>query len=161
MDRLDTREVVEHWKAKGWTFYLLHMPDVPDSVATYCREEQDHGLDRALDNELIRLCVDAIYSKEAVTLDFPISNRNRTVGTTLSYEIAKKHGVEALPEDTITINFKGSAGQSFSAFLAKGVTMRVSGDANDYFAKGLSGGKVIIAPPESSFKPEENIIVGM
>ena len=162
MDRLDTREAVAHWKAQGLDFSnLLHKPEVPDSVATHCREEQDHGLERALDNELIELCVDAIDAKKTVSLDLPISNRNRTVGTTLSYEIAKRHGVEALPDDTITINFNGSAGQSFSAFLAKGVTMRVHGDANDYFAKGLSGGKVIIAPPpESAFTPEENIIVG-
>ena len=162
MDRLDTREAVAHWKAQGLDFSnLLHKPEVPDSVATYCREEQDHGLERALDNELIELCVDAIDAKKTVSLDLPISNRNRTVGTTLSYEIAKRHGIEALPDDTITINFNGSAGQSFSAFLAKGVTMRVLGDANDYFAKGLSGGKVIIAPPaESSFTAEENIIVG-
>ena len=162
MDRLDTREAVAHWKAQGLDFSnLLHKPEVPDSVATYCREEQDHGLERALDNELIELCVDAIDSKKAVSLDLPISNRNRTVGTTLSYEIAKRHGVDALPDDTITIDFSGSAGQSFSAFLAKGVTMRVHGDANDYFGKGLSGGKVIIAPPpESAFTPEENIIVG-
>ena len=162
MDRLDTREAVAHWKAQGLDFSnLLHKPEVPDSVATYCREEQDHGLERALDNELIELCVDAIDAKKTVSLDLPISNRNRTVGTTLSYEIAKRHGIEALPDDTITINFNGSAGQSFSAFLAKGVTMRVHGDANDYFAKGLSGGKVIIAPPpESAFTPEENIIVG-
>jgi glutamate synthase domain-containing protein 2/glutamate synthase domain-containing protein 1/glutamate synthase domain-containing protein 3 len=162
MDRLDTREAVAHWKAQGLDFSnLLHKPEVPDSVATYCRQEQDHGLQRSLDNELIELCVDAIASKKAVSLDLPITNRNRTVGTTLSYEIAKRHGVEALPDDTITINFSGSAGQSFSAFLAKGVTMNVQGDANDYFAKGLSGGKVIIAPPpESGFTPEENIIVG-
>ena len=162
MDRLDTREAVAHWKAQGLDFSnLLYMPQVPDSVATYRREEQDHGLDRALDNELIELCVDAIDSKKAVTLDLPISNRNRTVGTTLSYEIAKRHGIESLPDDTITINFSGSAGQSFSAFLAKGVTMRVRGDANDYFGKGLSGGKIVIAPPpEASFTPEENIIVG-
>ena len=162
MDRLDTREAVAHWKAQGLDFSnLLHRPQVPDSVATYCREEQDHGLERALDNELIELCIDAIDSKKSVSFDLPISNRNRTVGTTLSYEITKRHGIEALPDDTITINFDGSAGQSFSAFLAKGVTMKVQGDANDYFAKGLSGGKVIIAPPpESAFTPEENIIVG-
>ena len=162
MDRLDTREAVAHWKAQGLDFSkLLYKPEVPDSVATYHREEQDHGLERALDNELIKMCVDAIDSKKAVSLDLPISNRNRTVGTTLSYEITKRHGIDALPDDTITINFSGSAGQSFSAFLAKGVTMRVHGDSNDYFAKGLSGGKVIIAPPqESAFTPEENIIVG-
>ena len=162
MDRLDTREAVSHWKAQGLDFSnLLHMPDVPDSVATYCCEEQDHGLELALDNQLIEQCKDAIDAKNTVTLDLPISNRNRTVGTTLSYEIARRRGADALPDDTITIDFNGSAGQSFSAFLAKGVTMRVHGDANDYFCKGLSGGKVIIAPPDNvSFTPEENIIVG-
>ena len=162
MDRLDARQAVAHWKAQGLDFSkLLHKPDVPDSVATYCRETQDHGLDKALDNQLIVLCEDALERALPVALDLPVTNGNRTVGTTLSYEIAKRYGEDALPEDTIKINFSGSVGQSFSAFLAKGVTMRVRGDANDYFCKGLSGGKVIITPPEqATFVPEENIIVG-
>ena len=162
MDRLDTRQAVAHWKAQGLDFSkLLHKPDVPDGVATYCRETQDHGLDKALDNQIIALCEDALERAEPVALDLPVTNGNRTVGTTLSYEIAKRYGEDALPEDTIRINLSGSVGQSFSAFLAKGVTMRVRGDANDYFCKGLSGGKVIITPPEqATFAPEENIIVG-
>ncbi len=162
MDRLDTRQAVEHWKAQGLDFSnLLHMPDAPPSVATYCRETQDHGLERALDNQIVALCKPALDEKQKVALTLPLSNANRTVGTTLSYEIARRYGEDALPDDTITVNFSGSAGQSFSAFLARGVTMRVEGDANDYFCKGLSGGKVIITPPAASvFAPEDNIIVG-
>jgi glutamate synthase domain-containing protein 3 len=162
MDRLDGRKAVEHWKAQGLDFsYLLNMPDVSDDVATYCREAQDHGLEKALDNKLIELSADALENGTPVELDLPISNSNRTVGTTLSYNVAKRYGEDALPEDTIQIRFTGSAGQSFAAFLAKGITMYVDGDSNDYFGKGLSGGKVIIKPPaEATFTPEENIIVG-
>ena len=162
MDRLDGRKAVEHWKAQGLDFsYLLNMPDVSDDVATYCRETQDHGLENALDNKLIELSADALANGTPVELDLPISNSNRTVGTTLSYNVAKRYGEDALPEDTIQIRFTGSAGQSFAAFLAKGITMYVDGDSNDYFAKGLSGGKVVIKPPpEATFTPEENIIVG-
>ena len=162
LDRLDTRKAIDHWKARGLDFSrLLKMPDVPDDIATYCREDQDHGLDRALDNKLIELCADAVESGVPIELDLPISNANRTVGTTLSYNIALRYGEDGLPEDTIRVNFTGSAGQSFAAFLAKGVTFRVEGDANDYFCKGLSGGNVVIRPPEESgFVPEENIIIG-
>ena len=162
MDRLDAREAIAHWKAKGLDFSrLLKMPIVPPDVATYCREEQDHGLERALDNTLIELCRDAIENKTPTALDMPISNANRTVGTTLSYQVAKRYGEDALPEDTITVNFTGSAGQSFAAFLAKGITFHVEGDANDYFGKGLSGGRVTIKPPASAaFEPETNIIIG-
>ena len=162
MDRLDTRKAIEHWKAKGLDFSrLLKMPDVPDDIATYCREEQDHGLDKALDNRLVELSADAIESGAPVEFEMPISNANRTVGTTLSYNISLRHGEDALPEDTITVRFKGSAGQSFAAFLAKGVTFHVEGDSNDYFCKGLSGGKVVIRPPaEANFTPEDNIIIG-
>jgi glutamate synthase domain-containing protein 2/glutamate synthase domain-containing protein 1/glutamate synthase domain-containing protein 3 len=162
MDMLDGREAVEHWKAQGLDFsYLLNKPDVPEDVATYCRETQDHGLEKALDNKLIELAAPALEHGTPVELELPISNSNRTVGTTLSYNVAKRYGEDALPEDTIQIRFKGSAGQSFGAFLAKGITMYVDGDSNDYFCKGLSGGKVIIKPPaEASYTPEENIIVG-
>ena len=162
MDRLDTRQAIEHWKARGLDFSrLLKMPEVPDDIATYCCETQDHGLDRALDNRLIDLCRDAIDSRKPIELDLPISNANRTVGTTLSYEVAVRYGEDALPDDTITVRFKGSVGQSFAAFLAKGITFHVEGDSNDYFCKGLSGGKVTIRPPvESGFVPEENILVG-
>ena len=162
MDRLDTRKAIDHWKARGLDFSrLLKMPEAPDDIATYCCEPQDHGLDRALDNRLIELCRDAIESLTPIELDLPISNSNRTVGTTLSYNVALRYGEDALPEDTITIRFQGSAGQSFAAFLAKGITFHLEGDANDYFCKGLSGGRVTIRPPaESPFVPEENILVG-
>ena len=162
MDRLDTRQAIEHWKAKGLDFSrLLKMPDVPDNIATYCCETQDHGLDKALDNRLVELCRDSIDSGAPIELEMPISNANRTVGTTLSYEIAVRYGEDALPEDTITVRFEGSAGQSFAAFLAKGVTFHVEGDSNDYFCKGLSGGRVTIRPPAASrFVPEDNILIG-
>ncbi|MDP7102084.1 MAG: glutamate synthase large subunit [SAR202 cluster bacterium] len=162
VDRLDTSQAIDHWKAKGLDFSnLLTKPEVPDDIATFCCEGQDHGLDKALDNKLIELSMDALENKRSVALDLPINNSNRTVGTTLSYNIARRYGEEALPEDTVTINFAGSAGQSFAAFLAAGVTMNVDGDANDYFCKGLSGGKVIIKPPSSSsFVPEDNIVIG-
>ena len=142
MDRLDTRQAIEHWKAKGLDFSrLLKMPDVPDNIATYCCETQDHGLDKALDNRLVELCRDSIDSGAPIELEMPISNANRTVGTTLSYEIAVRYGEDALPEDMITVRFEGSAGQSFAAFLAKGVTFHVEGDSNDYFCKGPLRGK--------------------
>ena len=162
MDRLDTRQAIEHWKARGLDFSkLLKMPEVPDDIATYCCETQDHGLDRALDNRLIELCREALDSRTPIELELPISNANRTVGTTLSYEVAARYGEDALPDDTITVRFKGSVGQSFAAFLAKGITFHVEGDSNDYFCKGLSGGKVTIRPPvEAGFVPEENILVG-
>ena len=162
MDRLDTRQAIEHWKAKGLDFSrLLKMPDVPEDIATYCCETQDHGLDKALDNSLIELFRDSIESGAAMELELPISNSNRTVGTTLSYEIAVRYGEEGLPEDTITVRFEGSAGQSFAAFLAKGVTFHVEGDSNDYFCKGLSGGRVTIKPPaRSQFVAEQNILIG-
>ena len=162
IDRLDSRKAIDHWKASGLDFSrLLKMPEVPDDIATYCCEEQDHGLDKALDNKLVELCAGAIETGAPVEIEMPISNANRAVGATLSYHIALKYGEDGLPEDTITARFKGSAGQSFAAFVAKGVTFHVEGDANDYFCKGLSGGNVTIRPPkESRFVPEENIIIG-
>ena len=162
MDRLDTRQAIAHWKAQGLDFsQLLSMPQVPADIATYCRETQDHGLDKALDNKLIELCAGALDDKAPIELSMPISNSNRTVGTTLSYEIAMRYGEDGLPEDTISIDFDGSAGQSFAAFLAKGITFSVAGDSNDYFGKGLSGGRVIIAPQAgASYVAEDNIIVG-
>ena len=162
MDKLESKEAILHWKAKGLNFAnLLHMPKVPDSVATHRVQSQDHGLDRALDKELIRKSEKALNKQEPIAIDMSISNVNRTVGTTLSHEVAKRYGEKALPDDTITVNFNGSVGQSFSAFLAKGITMKVKGDGNDYFGKGLSGGKIIITPPEeSTYCPEENILIG-
>src|SRR5204862_1884604 len=124
-------------------------------------QKQDHGLEHALDRELIALCQKAIKRRERVRIEKPIRNINRTVGTTLSHEIAKRWGDDLLPDDTIHIKFTGSAGQSFGAFLAEGVTLELEGDANDYVGKGLSGGRIIIYPPKKApFKPEENIIVG-
>ncbi|MCL0028994.1 glutamate synthase large subunit, partial [Dehalococcoidia bacterium] len=162
VDCLDSRMAVDHWKAQGLDFTsLLTRPEVPDDVATYRCETQDHGLDKALDNHLIDLCTNALESKLPVEIRLPISNANRTVGTTLSSRVASRYGEEGLPEDTVQIRFEGSAGQSFGAFLARGITMYVDGDANDYFCKGLSGGKAIIRPPNlSTFVAEENILVG-
>ena len=162
MDRLDPADAIEHWKARSLDLSaLLHMPDVPDTVATHQCREQDHGLEKALDHRLIAAARAAVESGEPVRMDMDISNSNRTVGTMLSYEVAKRYGLDGLPEDTISINLKGSAGQSFAAFLSKGITMTLEGDANDYFCKGLSGGKVAVSPPaDATFVPEENIIVG-
>jgi glutamate synthase (NADPH/NADH) large chain len=162
VDLLRTRPGIEHWKARTLDFSgLLHRPSVPPTVATHHCEPQDHGLDKALDHKLIKVCQQAIERQEPVEFESPIRNSNRAVGAMLSHEISKRYGEEGLPEDTIRIKFRGSAGQSFAAFLARGVTMDVEGDANDYFCKGLSGGKVIIRPPaEATFVPEENILVG-
>jgi glutamate synthase domain-containing protein 2/glutamate synthase domain-containing protein 1/glutamate synthase domain-containing protein 3 len=162
VDMLDGRKAIEHWKARGLDFSaLLHKPNVPVGVATYRCEDQDHGLDRALDHELIRRSQPAIERREPTQVDVSIRNSNRTTGAMLSYEIARRYGEEGLPEGTLQVNFHGSAGQSFAAFLAKGIRMNVEGDANDYFCKGLSGGTVVIRPPtEATFVPEENILVG-
>ena len=161
-DKLDARKAVDHWKARGVDCSpLLDRPAVPENVATYCCQAQDHGLDKALDHKLLAQCNGSLDGREPIEMTLPITNSNRTVGTILSHEIARRNGDDGLPDDTIKVNLTGSAGQSFAAFLSKGVTMNVRGDANDYFCKGLSGGKVIIAPPEgSTFKPEENVIVG-
>ena len=162
VDKLETRDAIEHWKAKGIDLaQLLHKPEVPDTVATYHCQDQDHGLDKALDHKLIKACSEALERKTPVTLELPIRNSNRTVGAMLSGEISRRYGEEGLPEDTIKVHFKGSAGQSFSAFLAQGVSFTLEGDSNDYFAKGLSGGRLIVYPAvNSTFVPEENIIIG-
>lgn len=137
------------------------MPEVPPDVATYHCQEQDHGLQEALDHQLIVLAEDALEKKKPVEIRLPIRNANRAVGTMLSGEIAKRYGEEGLPDDTIQVYLDGSAGQSFGAFMAKGLSMTVEGDANDYFCKGLSGGNVVIYPPRAAtFIAEENIIVG-
>ena len=162
MDRLDPAEAIGHWKARCLDLSaLLHMPDVPDTVATHQCQEQDHGLEEALDHRIIEATRAAVEGKEPVRLVMEIANSNRTVGTMLSHEVSKRYGPDGLQEDTISINLKGSAGQSFGAFLTKGITMTLEGDANDYFCKGLSGGKVVVSPPtEAMFVPEESIIVG-
>jgi len=162
VDMLDGRQAVEHWKARGLDFSaLLHRPNVPSGVATYCKETQDHSLDRALDHQIIEMVRPALDEKQPVSIDLEIHNSNRTVGSMLSNQIASRYGEDGLPDGTINLKFHGSAGQSFGAFLARGVTATVEGDANDYFCKGLSGGTVIIQPPTvSSFTAEENILVG-
>ena len=162
MDRLEPVKAVEHWKARGIDMTpLLQMPEVPETAGRYCQMKQDHGLEGALDHKLIELAKNALEKREPVEIDLPIRNRNRTVCTMLSGEIAKRYGEEGLPDGTIRCTFRGSAGQSFGAFLAKGVDVTVEGDANDYFAKGISGGRIVIYPPKgSTFLPEENFIVG-
>jgi glutamate synthase (NADPH) large chain len=159
---LDTRKAVEHWKAAGLDLTpILEVPDLPDGAHLHQVVEQDHGLSHALDNELIRLSAAALESGQPVRIDLPIRNVNRTVGTMLGHELTKRYGGAGLPDDTITINLTGSAGQSFGAFVPRGITLRLEGDANDYTGKGLSGGRVIVRPPESSpFVAEENIIAG-
>ena len=162
VDKLDGRKAIDHWKANGVDLTaLLHRPEVPENVATCHRDKQDHGLEKALDHKLIELGRHSIESGLPALIELPINNSNRTVGTMLSYEVTKVFGDDGLPEDTIQVHLKGSAGQSFAAFVNKGITMRLEGDANDYFCKGLSGGRVIVIPPfESNFESEENIIIG-
>jgi glutamate synthase (NADPH/NADH) large chain len=162
-DLLDTANAVEHWKATGLDLSpILHVPDSPwVGQASKCVKTQDHGLDRALDNTLIELSADALANGTPVSIEMPIRNVNRTVGTMLGSTLTRRWGGEGLPDDTIQIAFTGSAGNSFGAFVPKGITMRLQGDANDYFGKGLSGGRLSLRPPfDSSFIAEENIIAG-
>jgi glutamate synthase domain-containing protein 2/glutamate synthase domain-containing protein 1/glutamate synthase domain-containing protein 3 len=163
VDLLDTRKAIDHWKARGLDFSsILFKPPVREGVKTYCAEKQDHGIEKSLDmTTLLELCRPALERGEPVVHHLPIRNVNRTVGTILSSEITRRYGSHGLPEDTIQLNFVGTAGQSVMAFGVPGVTVRVEGDVNDYCAKGLSGGKVIVYPPrDSSLVPEENIIAG-
>ena len=160
---LEARKAVEHWKARGLDFSnVLYQPAVGPEVGRYCQIAQDHGLEKSLDKQkLLSLCAPALDRGEKVQAELSIRNVNRVVATILGSEITRRYGAEGLPEDTIRLNFKGSAGQSFGAFVPKGVTLNLEGDANDYVGKGLSGGKIIIYPPAgSTFVPEENIIVG-
>jgi len=161
-DLLDTKKGIEHWKAKGLDFSkIFQMPDMPAEVARYNSERQNHGLEKALDNRLIELAQPALERREKVAIDMPIRNGNRTVGTMLSHEIARRYGHDGLPDGTIHIRFAGSAGQSFGAFLASGVTLDLIGDTNDYCGKGLSGGRIIVSPsPKFRGEPTENIITG-
>ncbi len=162
-DYLIKNEVIKHWKSDGIDLSPIILPAKKphQDVQTHCTQKQDHGLEFALDNQLIDLAKTAIDKREAVNINLPIQNTQRTVGTTLSHLLTKTHGDNVLPEKTINIKFNGSAGQSFGAFLAKGINMELEGDANDYVGKGLSGGNLIVYPPnESTFRPNENIIVG-
>ena len=163
VEKLDVNAAVDHWKARGLDFTnILHKPDNTMGTELYCTTEQDHGLDQSLDvTTLIPLCKDAIEDRKPVDIILPVQNTNRTVGTILGHHITKRYGAEGLPEDTIRVHFNGSAGMSFGAFVPKGVTLTLEGDANDYLGKGLSGAKIVVFPPKrSTFVPEENIIVG-
>jgi glutamate synthase domain-containing protein 3 len=161
-DLLDTRAGMEHWKAKGLDFSrIFHLPQLPAEVKKHHCETQDHGLDKALDNRLIELAQPALERREKVTIETPIRNINRTVGTMLSGEIAKRYGHEGLPDETVHVRLAGSAGQSFGAFLARGVWLDLIGDTNDYCGKGLSGGRIAVQPsPKFRGEPTENIITG-
>ncbi|MFO0842574.1 MAG: glutamate synthase large subunit [Gemmataceae bacterium] len=162
-ERLETAKAVDHYKAKGLDFSpIFHQPKVGPEVGRYCSQGQDHGLDESLDRRvLLPLCQDAIEKGTPVSGTLPIRNVNRVVGTILGSEITRRHGAKGLPEDTIKLHFKGSAGQSFGAFPPPGVTLTLEGDANDYVGKGLSGGKVIVyPPPEATFTAGQNVIIG-
>ncbi len=162
VDCLKKRETVDHWKAKGIDFsQLLYNPPAPSQVGRRCLISQDHALDKALDHKLMKFAKPSLDSRIPVFRRLQIRNVHRTVGTMLSGQVARRFGSEGLPEDTIRFKFTGTAGQSFGAFLARGITLTLEGDANDYVGKGLSGGKLIIYPPRKSpFLPEQNILVG-
>jgi glutamate synthase domain-containing protein 2/glutamate synthase domain-containing protein 1/glutamate synthase domain-containing protein 3 len=162
VDMLEPRHALDHWKAKGLDFSaILESPQVPARIARRCIQSQDHGLAQALDYKLIELAGEALINQSPIEIKLPIRNVHRTVGAMLSGEIARRYGSVGLPDDTIRFEFTGSAGQSFGAFLAKGVTLMLEGDANDYVGKGLSGGRIIVYPPrDSTFLPEENILIG-
>ncbi len=164
VEALDVTRAVKHWKADGLDLSpILVKPTSPWEQDLHCSKTQDHGLDAALDNQLIESAAPAIERQEPVEIELPIRNLNRTVGTMLGHEISKRYGEDGLPDGTIQIRFTGSAGQSFGAFLPKGVTMRLHGDANDYLGKGLSGGRLVVRPPDESpeqLVAEENIVAG-
>ena len=161
---LDTRDAIDHWKTAGLDLSpILHVVQPREGDHLHHTRPQDHGLERALDRTLIEECADAIRDGVPVHLRMPIRNVNRTVGTMLGHELTKVHGGDGLPDDTIVIDFDGSAGNSFGAFVPRGITLRLHGDANDYLGKGLSGGRIVVRPPEGSHPdlvPEENIIAG-
>jgi glutamate synthase (NADPH/NADH) large chain len=164
VEALDTRGAIDHWKASGLDLSpILHQPESRFEQDLLCTGVQDHGLEAALDNELIAQAGPALESGQPVQIDVEVRNTNRTVGTQLGHEVTKRYRGEGLPDDTIRVNLTGSAGQSFGAFVPKGITLRLEGDANDYVGKGLSGGRLIIRPPADShptFVAEENIIAG-
>jgi glutamate synthase (NADPH/NADH) large chain len=160
---LKQKQSIDHWKAGGIDLSaVLHQPQVSPDVGRYCQTSQNHGVDVGLDNEILFLeAYPALHDAEKVHANVPITNADRAVGTMLGSEATRRYGREGLPEDAIDFHFKGSAGQSFGAFIPKGITFRLEGDANDYIGKGLSGGKIIVYPPEeATFEPEKNIIVG-
>jgi len=162
VDRLKVREAIDHWKAKGLDYSaILHEPRMAPGSARRKTQPQDHRLEQAMDNELIEACGKALEHRLPVTLSRPIRNVHRAVGTMLGYEVTRRWGGAGLPDDTITLQFTGSAGQSFGAFVPRGITLALEGDANDYVGKGLSGGRIVLAPPRrSTFAAEDNVIAG-
>ncbi len=162
-DRVEMKNAVEHWKTQGLDYsQIFYQPPVGAEVGRFCSQKQDHGLDATLDKKtLLPLCRPAIEKGDSVGATLPIRNVNRTVGTILGSEVTRKWGYKGLPHDTIHLHFQGSAGQSFGAFVPRGLTLLLEGDANDYVGKGLSGGKIIVMPPAgSTFAAEENVIIG-
>ena len=161
-DVLEATAAIDHWKASGIDLSrLLYKPELDPDVAVYHSEEQDHGLDKSLDNQLIDRSRMALEEGKPVQIEMPILNINRTVGAMLSGEVAERYGHAGLPDDTIHIKATGSGGQSFGAFLSKGITIELEGDSNDYIGKGLSGGHLIVYPPrETPIVAEENIVIG-
>jgi glutamate synthase (NADPH/NADH) large chain len=161
-DLLDMKRAITHYKARGLDFSkIFYKPETPPGASVRKMVEQDHGLDKALDQELLPLAAPALERGEPVEILKTIRNVNRTVGTILGSELTRKYGAAGLPDDTIKLRFTGSAGQSFGAFVPKGMTLSLEGDANDYVGKGLSGGKIIVFPPrESTFVAEENVVIG-
>jgi glutamate synthase (NADPH) large chain len=161
-DLLDTRVGIDHWKARGLDFSrIFYQPPMPPDVARFHCEEQDHRLDHALDHQLITAAAAAIEQKAPVRLEYKIRNAHRSVGAMLSGIVARRYGHTGLPEDTIHVAFEGTAGQSFGAFLARGISFELQGATNDYVGKGLSGGRIVVYPdPECPAKPDENIVIG-
>ncbi len=159
---LDVSDAVAHWKTDGLDLTpILHLPEIAREARRHQWKEQDHGLERALDQTLMSLAHGALEERRPVTIDIPIRNVNRTVGTLLGYEVTRRFGGEGLPTDTIIVNFTGSAGNSLGAFVPRGITLRLEGDANDYVGKGLSGGRIVVRPPQNArFVAEQNVIAG-
>jgi glutamate synthase (ferredoxin) len=160
---IEKRGTIDQWKTHGLDFsQILYQPNVPESVGRFGSIKQDHGLEQSLDfTTLFELCRPALETKKEVEAGLPIRNVNRAVGTMLGSEVTRLYGPEGLPEDTIRLRFTGSAGQSFGAFLPRGITLRLEGDANDYVGKGLSGGKIVVYPPRAAtFVASDNVIIG-
>ena len=162
VEALDTTDAISHWKADGLDLApILHLPEIAAEARRYQVREQDHGLDHALDVTLIEQAQGAINDARPVTIDVPVANVNRTVGTMLGHEVTKAYGGAGLPDDTVVVNLTGSAGNSLGAFVPRGITLRLEGDANDYVGKGLSGGRIVVRPPQdATFTAEDNVIAG-
>ena len=162
VEMLNAKHAVDHWKARGLDISpILAVPQNPYNQTPYHSTQQDHGLSAAIDNDLIAKCESALEKSQPVSIDYPINNTNRAVGTMLGYQVTKRFGETGLPDATISIRFTGSAGQSFGAFIPKGIELRLEGDSNDYLGKGLSGGRIILHPDNrAKFVAHENVIAG-